>query len=85
MESLLEVLTQYVEENLISRLLREKAPQIRAAQVRADNLSEALKSQNPEESDRIEKLQIELDNIHSCREQAFLLSGISIGLKLGQL
>ena len=38
METLFDVLTQYAEENLVSRLLRETAPQLRVAQLRADSM-----------------------------------------------
>lgn len=85
MEPLLETLTQYAEENLVVRLLRENIPQIRAARVRAEQLTNQLKATNPEAEKQVEKLEIALNNIHSCREQAFLLSGISIGLELGRL
>lgn len=85
MGTLLEILTQYAEENLVLRFLREKTPQIRAAQVRADVLAEKLKALNPDTEKCVEELEIELENVHFCREQAFLLSGIAIGLELGQL
>lgn len=85
METLLDVLTQYAEENLVARLLREKTPQIRAAQLQAELTAKKLRDLGPDVAEQVEKLEIELDNVHFCREQAFLLSGISIGLRLGQL
>ena len=85
MGTLLEILTQYAEENLVLRFLREKTPQVRAARIRADGLAEKLKALNPDTEKYVEELEIELDNVHFCREQAFLLSGIAIGLELGQL
>lgn len=85
METLLDALTQYAEENLVSRLLRENAPQIQAARLRANMTAEALKELHPETADQIEKLEIELDGVHFCRERAFLLAGVSIGLELGRL
>ena len=85
METLLEVLTQYAEENLVPRFLREHAPQIQTARLRADRLAEVLKELNPETAEQVDRLKNELDKVYSCREQAFLLSGISIGLELGRL
>lgn len=85
METLLEILTQYAEENLVSRLLRENTPQIQAANLRADQLAEKLAALAPETEESAEKLKLELDNVHFYREQAFLLAGVSIGLKLGRL
>ena len=37
------------------------------------------------QEERLEKLETELGSIHFCREQAFLLAGVSIGLELGRL
>lgn len=85
METLLELLTQYAEENLLVRYLREYAPQIKVARFQADQVTEVLKELNPETAERIDRLKNELDKVYSCREQAFLLSGISIGLELGRL
>ena len=82
MESLVEILAQYAEENLVSRILQQHAPQIRAANSSAEQLAQQLKALSPE---GVDQLRNELDRVSSCREQAFLLSGISIGLKLGQL
>ena len=82
MESLVEILAQYAEENLVSRILQQHAPQIRAANSRAEQLAQQLKALSP---GGVDQLRNELDRVSSCREQAFLLSGISIGLKLGQL
>ena len=85
METLLEALTQYAEENLVVRLLREYAPQIRTARFQADQALEALKGLNPEIAEQADRLKDKLDEASSCREQAFLLAGVSIGLKLGRL
>ncbi len=85
METLFDVLTQYAEENLVSRLLRETAPQLRVAQLRADRAAEALRALTPEAGDRAEQLKAALEQVHSFREQAILLSGISIGLTLGRI
>lgn len=85
METLLDVLTQYAEENLVVRFLREYAPQIKAARLRADRLTEELKALHPDSETQVEQLEMELGGVHFCREQAFLLSGISIGLELGRL
>ena len=41
METLLEALTQYAEENLVVRYLREYAPQIQTAQLREERLTES--------------------------------------------
>ena len=85
MENLLELLTQYAEENLVTRFLREYAPQIKAARFWADQTAETLKALKPEMAEQVDRLKNELDKVYSCREQAFLLSGISIGLELGRL
>ena len=85
METLLEVLTQYAEENLVPRFLREHAPQIQTARLRADRLAEKLEALAPEAEEWVEKLENEWGSVNFCREQAFLLSGISIGLELGRL
>lgn len=85
METLLELLTQYAEENLLVHYLREYTPQIQTARFRADQTAETLKALKPEMAEQVDRLKNELDNVHLCREQAFLLSGISIGLELGRL
>lgn len=85
METLLEVLTQYAEENLVFQILREHVPQIQRARLRADHLAKELKVLVPEAEEQIKQLEIELGSVYFCREQAFLLSGISIGLELGRL
>lgn len=85
METLLELLTQYAEENLLVRYLREYTPQIKTVRFRADQVTEVLKELNPETAEQVDRLKNELDKVYSCREQAFLLSGISIGLELGRL
>ena len=85
METLLELLTQYAEENLVVRFLGKYTPQAGAARARADLAAKALRALSPEAPDCGEKLEMELGSVHFCREQAFLLSGISIGLELGRL
>lgn len=85
METLLEVLTQYVEENLVLRYLGKYTPQIGAARARADMTAKTLVNLAPEAKEHVEKLKLELDDVYSCREQAFLLAGVSIGLELGRL
>lgn len=85
METLLEILTQYAEENLVLRYLREYTPRIQAARLREDRLTEQLTALAPEAAEYVEQLKNELSDAYSFREQAFLLSGISIGLELGRL
>lgn len=85
METLLELLTQYTEENLVVHFLGKYTPQVGAARARADLAAKALDNLAPEAKEYVEKLKLELDDVYSCREQAFLLSGISIGLELGRL
>ena len=46
METLLELLTQYAEENLLVRYLREYTPQIKTVRFRADQVTEVLKELN---------------------------------------
>lgn len=84
METLLYDLVQYAEENLISRFLREYAPQYQEAEEQAARLTELLKAL-PETEDLTKKLNFELDTVSLCRNQAFLLAGVSIGLNLGRL
>ena len=71
MEPLLETLTQYAEENLVVRLLRENIPQIRAARVRAEQLTNQLKATNPEAEKQVEKLEIALNNIFPVGSRPF--------------
>ena len=85
MENLLDILTQYAEENLLPKLLRVNTPQIEKARLRADRLAEELRTLAPEAEEWVEELEVEWGNINFCREQAFLLSGVSIGLELGRL
>ena len=40
---------------------------------------------SPEAEGYVKRLAFEQDTVSICREQAFLLSGISIGLELGRL
>ena len=84
METLLEALTQYAEENLVPRFLREFSPQYQEAELHAEQLSGQLKTLIPEAEEIIKHLTFDLDTISICREQAFLLSGVSIGLELGR-
>ena len=85
METLLDILSQYAEENLVSRLLREHTPIIQAAQLRANMEAETLRAFSPNAAEHVEKLESELSDAHFFREQAFLLAGVSIGLELGRL
>ena len=85
METLLEVLTQYVEENLVLRYLGKYTPQIGAARARAEMAAKTLRAMSPDAPDCVETLEIELGQANSFREQAFLLAGVSIGLELGRL
>lgn len=85
MESLIDILTQYAEKNLVSRFLREHTPKIQTARLRANIEAETLRALSPSAAEHVEKLKAELDDVRHCREQAFLLSGVSIGLELGRL
>ena len=85
MEILLGVLMQYAEENLVSRLLLETGPQFSEAEVRVEELTAQLKAISPEAEGYVKRLTFEQDTVSICRERAFLLSGISIGLELGRL
>lgn len=84
METLLYDLVQYAEENLVSRFLREYAPQYQEAEEQVEQLTEQLKALPGAEA-LTKKLTFHLDAASLCRNQAFLLSGISIGLSLGRL
>ena len=84
METLLYDLVQYAEENLVSRFLREYAPQYQEAEEQVERLSEQLKAL-PEAEVSMKELHFALDTASLCRNQAFLLAGISIGLELGRL
>ncbi|MCI8303660.1 MAG: hypothetical protein HFF52_03435 [Lawsonibacter sp.] len=85
MKALLDILTQYAEENLVPRLLREYTPKIQTARSRANIEAETLGALSPSAAEHVEMLKSELGNVYFFREQAFLLSGISIGLELGRL
>lgn len=84
MESLLDVLTQYAEENLVSRFLLEAGPQFSEVETQVEQLTEQLKAL-PEAEALTKKLTFHLDAASLCRNQAFLLAGMSIGLSLGRL
>ena len=70
METLLEILTQKAEENMLPRLLRENTPEIRVARLRAEQLAETLKTLAPETEESAEKLKLELDNVHFYRDKS---------------
>ena len=85
MEILLGVLMQYAEENLVSRFLLETGPQFAEAEVLTEELTARLSTISPETEDCVKRLTFHQDTVSICRERAFLLSGISIGLALGRL
>ena len=85
METLLEALTLYAEENLIPRLVRENTPQIGDARLQAEQQASALGDLHPKAEAYVKKLEDKLGDVYSCRERAFLLAGVSIGLELGRL
>ncbi len=85
MDTLIDALTQYADENLIPRLQQEIDPQIRAACRRAEELTSRLESLSPQARKWTGKLRNELSAIDYNNEQAALLAGISIGLELGRL
>ena len=85
MKILLDILAQYAEENLVSRLLLETGPQFSEAEARSEELTAQLKAISPEAEDCVKRLIFEQDTVSICRERAFLLSGISIGLELRRL
>ncbi|USF27221.1 hypothetical protein N510_002167 [Firmicutes bacterium ASF500] len=85
MTTLMDVLAQYAEENLVSRLLLETGPQFSEAEVRVEELTAQIKAISPEAEGHVRRLTFEQDTVSICRERAFLLSGISIGLELGRL
>lgn len=85
METLLDVLMRYAEEDLVSRYLREQFPQSREAEGQTDRLLQQLREMGPEAAACVKRLAFELDTLPICQKQAFLLSGVSIGLDLGRL
>ena len=85
MTTLMDVLAQYAEENLVSRLLLETGPQFSEAEVLTEELTARLKAISPDAEDCVKRLTFQLDTVSICREQAFLLAGVSIGLELGRL
>lgn len=85
METLLEILTQYAEEALIPRFLGAYSPQFPEAELHAAQLTEKLESLSPEAKVCVKQLTLDLATLSACREQAYLLSGISVGLALGRL
>ena len=50
-----------------------------------EELTARLKAISPEAEDCVKRLTFQLDTVSICREQAFLLAGVSIGLELGRL
>lgn len=84
MGMLLDVLTQYAKENLVSRFLLEAGPEFSELETQVEQLTQQLKAL-PEAEALTKKLTFHLDSASLCRNQAFLLSGISIGLSLGRL
>ena len=85
MESLIDALTLYAAENLISRFQQETAVQTRAAWREVDWLTNQLETVSPEAKKWMEALKEELLKIDINQERAVLLAGISIGLELGRL
>ena len=85
MESLIDALTIYDAENLISRFQQETAVQTRAAWREVDRLTNQLETVSPEAKKWMEALKEELLKIDINQERAVLLAGISIGLELGRL
>ena len=85
MESLIDALTLYAAENLISRFQQETAVQTRAAWREVDRLTTQLETVSPEAKKWMEALKEELLKIDINQERAVLLAGISIGLELGRL
>ena len=85
MESLIDALTLYAAENLISRFQQETAVQTRADWREVDRLTNQLETVSPEAKKWMEALKEELLKIDINQERAVLLAGISIGLELGRL
>ena len=85
MESLIDALTLYAAENLISRFQQETAVQTRSAWREVDRLTNQLETVSPEAKKWMEALKEELLKIDINQERAVLLAGISIGLELGRL
>ena len=85
MKSLIDALTLYAAENLISRFQQETAVQTRAAWREVDRLTNQLETVSPEAKKWMEALKEELLKIDINQERAVLLAGISIGLELGRL
>jgi len=85
MESLLEALAMYADENLIGHYEQENSLSMRAARHRVDVLSDRLEALGPEAKKLVEELRKKLLYIDFNNEQAALRAGISIGLELGRL
>jgi len=85
MDTLMDALTRYTDENLMLQLLQETAPQTKAAWCRVEELTNRLNALGPEAEKWTEELRDELVTIDFHYEQAVLRAGISIGLELGRL
>lgn len=84
METLLDALTRYAEENLVPRFRQETAGASAAAQRRAARLTDQLDALNPAAKQLLEELKVEWDTVSDGHCRAVLLAGISIGLELGR-
>jgi len=85
METLIDALARYANENLIFRLQQDTALETRAACYRVEQLTSQLESLGPEAEKWMGELRAELATIDVNNEQAILRAGISIGLELGRL
>lgn len=85
METLIDALTRYADENLMLRLLQDTAPQTRAAWDKVERLAGRLEALGPEAEKWMGELRDELVTIDFNYERAVLRAGISIGLELGRL
>lgn len=85
METLIDALMRYTDENLMLRLLQDTAPQTRAAWDKVERLAGRLEALGPEAEKWMGELRDELVTIDFNYERAVLRAGIFIGLELGRL
>jgi len=85
METLIDALLRYANENLVRRLQQDTAAETRAACNRVDQLTSQLEALGPEAEKWMGELRGEQAMIDVNNERAVLLAGISIGLELGRL
>lgn len=85
MTTLFETLYTYAAEHLVAKYQQKTAARSRAAQRKAEELSERLNSIAPGAEECVNELQALWDTMDDYHSQAVFLAGLSVGLELGRL